>query len=328
MTDDIPPHLLDQLLKFLALARPQNALEWHEWHVTPVPGGANNLLYRIDRGAQKLAVKFSRRDKRKRARREAQALNALQSTQPPLAPRLLHYGHIMVDLDVTVQSWTPGEVSGQPPQKEEDWRALVAHYAALHSISHQQLPGTFLNAVLNADSHVGAKQLVFTQLSLIPTEAQPDTLRASIKKLDRRKAVVWPKPPKRFLRNDPNLLNFIRLPDGWISVDWENSGWGDPAFEIADLLAHPCYMSIPEQRRKWIVETYISFMEDEQAAERIQTYYEVLLTWWLTRLARMLYEVPRGLDQRLIERPAEWQVDIKARYEIYWGCLQNLEKGS
>ena len=39
--------------------------------------------------------------------------------------------------------------------------------------------------------------------------------------------------------------------------------------------------------------------------------------WRVARLARSLYEVPRGLDKRLIDRSADWQADVYAKYEHY-----------
>jgi hypothetical protein len=37
----------------------------------------------------------------------------------------------------------------------------------------------------------------------------------------------------------------MRRAGAWASVDWENSGWGDAAFEIADMMTHPAYVTVP-----------------------------------------------------------------------------------
>jgi len=103
-------------------------------------------------------------------------------------------------------------------------------------------------------------------------------------------------------------------------VDWENSGWGDPAFEIADLRTHPAYLEIPATRWEWVVATYCDLRADADptAATRISLYYKVMLLFWVVRLARTLYEVPRGLDQRLVERPHNWEEETREKYTLYW----------
>ncbi len=43
-----------------------------------------------------------------------------------------------------------------------------------------------------------------------------------------------------------------------------------------------------------------------------------MVVWWVARFARSVYELPRGLDQRLADRPAGWHVaDMQARCERY-----------
>jgi aminoglycoside phosphotransferase (APT) family kinase protein len=42
----------------------------------------------------------------------------------------------------------------------------------------------------------------------------------------------------RFSRGDPNLSNYLWSEDGLLLVDWENSGYNDPALELADMAEH------------------------------------------------------------------------------------------
>ena len=86
-------------------------------------------------------------------------------------------------------------------------------------------------------------------------------------------------------------------------MDWEYSGWGDPAFEIADMMSHPKFMNVPMERWVWVTNLYAEMTGDETAFARIQTYYPLMLVWWVARFARGLYEIPRGLDERLAARP-------------------------
>src|SRR6185295_4315285 len=111
--------------------------------------------------------------------------------------------------------------------------------------------------------------------------------------------------------------NMIRRPGDWASVDWENSGWGDPAFELADAMAHPAYAGVSGARWEWAIDVYCRLVGDPAAATRIATYYPLMLAWWAARLARMLYEVPRGLDRRLVERPHGWEEEMRGKYKHY-----------
>jgi hypothetical protein len=151
----------------------------------------------------------------------------------------------------------------------------------------------------------------------VPKKAQPASLQRLLRRFEKTHFSEWPAVPPALCRVDPNHLNFIRRPGLWGSVDWENSGWGDPAFEIADLMTHPAYLTVPASHWGWVVESYGQLTNDPAAAHRIRTYHQVMLVWWVARLARYLYEVPQGLDERLVQRPAEWLADIQAKYERY-----------
>jgi thiamine kinase-like enzyme len=116
---------------------------------------------------------------------------------------------------------------------------------------------------------------------------------------------------------DANTLNFIRRPGAWVSVDWENSGWGDPAFEMADMMTHPQFMTVPPERWDWVVALYAELCGEETAVTRIQTYYPLMLIWWVARLSRALYEIPRGRDERLAPRDPNWQQQGEQKLAYY-----------
>lgn len=163
------------------------------------------------------------------------------------------------------------------------------------------------------------------QLSAVPPAERPPELMRLAGKLMRDRWPSWPEPPLALCRVDPNVLNFIRYSGGLASVDWENSGWGDPAFELADLLAHPSYLEVPEARQEWLIEEWLAARGEPGAEARIRSYRALMLAWWAARLARALYEVPRGGDQRLAARPAGWQATATAQYNRYlalaWSAL-------
>jgi thiamine kinase-like enzyme len=152
----------------------------------------------------------------------------------------------------------------------------------------------------------------------------PPELQTLFTKLEKAAFSEWTQPAIALCRTDPNTRNFVRCTDGWRSVDWENSGWGDPAFEIADMMIHPAYITVPTEQWDWVVKQYIQAMNDPAAEPRIRAYYRILSVWWVARMARFLYEIPRGLDQRLVERPPEWQAEGQQKYDHYLMLAQSL----
>ena len=102
-----------------------------------------------------------------------------------------------------------------------------------------------------------------------------------------------------------------------VVVDWENSGWGDPTFEIAELIAHPAYLAVPQTRWDWVIDTYCRMVGQPDMRHRIETHLRIYRIWWVARFARYLYEVPRQRDQRLVVRDAAWLDEIQQKYDRY-----------
>jgi len=50
---------------------------------------------------------------------------------------------------------------------------------------------------------------------------------------------------------------------------------------------------------------------------RIRVYAQLMLVWWVARFARLLYEAPRGLDERLVMRPAGWESTARRQCQRY-----------
>jgi hypothetical protein len=74
---------------------------------------------------------------------------------------------------------------------------------------------------------------------------------------------------------------------------------------------------VPHERWEWLIDVYCAQRSDPGATVRIRAYYRFMLIWWVARLARTLYEVPRGGDQRLVAWPAGWLEDMRSKYERY-----------
>lgn len=305
------------LLHYLDITPVTTAHSWAEWMITPMAGGANNLLYRVTNEAVDYAVKFTIRDERNRAGREFAALTALQAAGLRVAPQAIGYAVDGFRQPVIVQSWLEGAVLTGPPQSQAEWLALIDHYCLIHSLQPEHTSVDLAEAVLTMTSGAAGKALIEQQVAKLPLVARPASLQTILAWLQRWTPPTWPPPPRTLCRVDGNWRNFIRQPQALLSVDWEYSGWGDPAFEIADLMTHPAYTSVELPTWQWLIEAYATASGDQTAAIRIQTYYTLMLVWWLVRWARFLYEVPRELDVRLAARSPGWQSETEQSYMHY-----------
>jgi thiamine kinase-like enzyme len=143
-------------------------------------------------------------------------------------------------------------------------------------------------------------------------------LRALLRRLEATPFATWADPALALCRCDPSVSNFVWRPHGLMSVDWENSGWGDPAFEVGDLLAHPTYVQVSAERHRWVVDSYAAMTGDTTSGERIWTYYVLMIVGWTVYFARMLHhELLPAEQQRLVARAANWREETVAKYRQY-----------
>ena len=299
------------------LSEHPQARTFQGWQVQPIPGGMNNLVYQVCNADEQYAVKFTIRDARDRAGREYQALSALQAAGLNIAPQPVLLDRESFPQPVIVQTWLEGHVTGEPPLSREDWLSLVQHFAAIHTVTPHRIKYSLPEGVLTCWDIPSGIALIHNQMALIPPTEQPAELLTLAQQI--RQTLFPPIHTKRvsLCRVDANIRNMIQRPGAWASVDWENSGWGDPAFEIADLMAHPAYEGVSQNAWAWMVDTYSRLTDDPAIVTRIQSYYLILLVWWVARLVRARYEVARGLDARLVARSPDWADKNQAQTRHY-----------
>jgi aminoglycoside phosphotransferase (APT) family kinase protein len=311
------PQALHPLLDHLAQGRPREEHTWQDWRITPIAGGRNNLLYRATGSFGDLAVKFTLRDARDRAGREYGALLALQAAGLDLAPAPVLLDRKRYPLPVVVQTWLAGEVSAVTPATDAEWHSLIEHFVRIHTVARRgatvRLPATVLDVCSAADG----LRAVRGQLARLPRTAQPAALQALVRKLEATRFPRWSRPAVALCRGDSNISNFVRRPGGWASVDWEYAGWGDPAFDVADLSAHAAYADVPRERWDWVFDQYCAMAGSPAAIERIRVYGRIMAVWWVARIVRYQVEVPQGQDRRLVAAPEGWEADMQAKYEHY-----------
>jgi aminoglycoside phosphotransferase (APT) family kinase protein len=307
---------LQHVLGLLAQTPVMDPCELDGWWVTPLVGGTNNALYRATRQDGDVVIKWCIRDARGRAEREYAALTWLDQVAPGCAPRPIMLEATRYSKPVVVQTYVDGAVLTAPPRDDAEWLALIACLVRIHQVP--MAGGTQIQpAFINADSVAAGRQMIRTQLTAIPEDAWPATLHELVWALDAIVMTDLAPVPLTLCHVDSNHRNFVQTTAGMVAVDWENSGWGDPSFEIAELIAHPAYLTVPADRWQWVIDTYARLMGHPHVRERIATHLRIYRVWWAVRLARYLYEVPRNRDERLVARDADWFDDMQRKYARY-----------
>jgi len=319
---DVPGHSASQRLAPSARnssVQTRGAWQWQGWEVHPICGGMNGRVFRASGLEGDVAVKFTVRDKRDRAGREWAALTLLAENSDTLAPRPLLLERDRYPQQVIVQSWLDGDSSDSPPADDTARESLCRHLLEIHSLPKSPGRPDIRPLVLYITSASDALRAISFQHSRMPRAGWPQAVNDLVDQALSISWPHWPRPPLRFCRGDPNIRNFIRRPDSWASVDWEYSGWGDPAFEIADLLVHAAHVNWPRRQTRLLVDLYCAHSGDTTIRVRIPVYETLMLVWWTLRLGRLLPEARSGVDPRLAELSHSW---YQERLELQKNYLQ------
>ena len=300
-----------------ATAQSRGAWQWQDWEIHPICGGLNGRVFRASGPEGDVAVKFTVRDSRDRAGREWAALTLLAEYSDTLAPRPLLLDRDRYPQQVIVQSWLDGHSSDSPPADDAAWESLCRHLLEIHSLPKGPDRPDIRPVVLYVTSASDALRAISFQHGRMPRADWPQAVNDLVDQALSISWPHWPRPPLHVCRGDPNIRNFIRRPLSWASVDWEYSGWGDPAFEIADLLVHAAHVNWPRRQTRLLVDLYCTHSGDATIRERIPVYETLMLVWWTLRLGRLLPEARSGVDTRLAELSHSWyqeRLDLQKNY--------------
>ena len=292
--------------------------QWQDWTIVRIDGGMNNRLFRATGPNGDVAVKFTTRDTRDRAGREWAALEFLAENSADLAPLTLLLDRDRYAHQVIVQTWLAGESSASIPVGDAAWNSLSQHLLTIHSLPKSPDHPAIRPVVLFVTSPAEALQAIRLQHSRLQRAEWPDAVNDLTAQVLSIRWPRWPQPSLRFCRSDPNIRNFVRRANAWASVDWEYSGWGDPAFEIADFLVHAAHSEWPRQQTRRLANIYGECSNDTAIRERIAVYETLMLVWWTLRLGRILPEARSGRDKRLVTFSQSWLLDrqrLQKRYQ-------------
>ena len=113
-------------------------------------------------------------------------------------------------------------------------------------------------------------------------------------------------PPLCFCRSDPRFANVIQRPDGRLGlVDWEDSGLGDPARDLADIMTHANQEDLvsPDEWQAFL-QPYLAVRMglDPGLRRRMHLYRAVFPVFWLNLL------LGQGLGMIESGQPVTWHV--------------------
>jgi aminoglycoside phosphotransferase (APT) family kinase protein len=274
----------------LALTNQQDEFSHAGWALRRIYGGMNGIIYRAENrlDEQVFAVKIRRRDERNRAGREFAALQTLSMLAQPPAPRPIA---LYPDLpqfpgDIIISAWVDGLVLDELPGHERDlWGRILAVCARVHSIAPGDAPA-IRDAVLPIRSARDVMDEIQRRYTRLPDVQLGDMTKAEMG--------IWLEIADRYVAQndcaanrlglitcDTNPSNMIDSDGRIMIVDWENSGWGDPAFDIADLLVRPNCAGLSPQDRAWVMGHYAEIAGDSRLVERIAIYERLMLLFWL-----------------------------------------------
>jgi len=276
-------------------------------------GGANNALYKIETENGTLACKLCVDDGRQRAVREFGALSAIQAAKVDIAPRpvFIDESKVILPYPVVIYHWVEG-CTLEVPLSSLQLENLLASYHCLHSIKSGAYPALKLTAWFHwfdFDAYLReirelaacyapwlAKQIPMGASLANRIESCIETCEAFIEtsKVSPQKDSI----PLRLTRVDPNPANAILGSDGHLRwVDWEYSGWGDPALDIAELRWHAALQPLGEEALHWLRINYKPSFMDPGFGARLRVWDHILAARWPLLILRALWSKHNGPDR-------------------------------
>jgi aminoglycoside phosphotransferase (APT) family kinase protein len=321
-------------LQVVAVAHAAGGNAWTDDDVAVhrVSGGSNNALYKVETDGQCCAVKLCVADGRRRAAREYGVLLLLHRAGLDLAPQPLGLDEscTVVPFPAVVYHWLRGKSLGPTPTVRE-LTVLLEGYHSMHALHRDEHVSSVGNP-LDAWFHWFDFEVYLAELHdflaeygswLATTELDGPYLRERLAQLvdgcaeTIRTTSVDPscESVRRCLcRVDPNLTNTVLDESGRLRwVDWEYSGWGDPALDLAELRWHAALSGLSELQQDWLRENYRRPSDDLGFQDRLAVWDRLLATRWPFLVLRMLWSTHNGSDRVRLTRPDVDPVALRER---------------
>lgn len=303
---------IERWLEVVAAAHEAGGERWTAGDVTVVRlnRGFNNALYRIEADRQQVACKLCVVDQRRRVAREYGALRLLQAAGLDIAPQPLALDEScqVLPFPAVVYRW----LAGKPVPPSPSQTQLAALLESLHQM-HSPSPSAALPDAWFHWFDFGRYLDEMDSLSarydpwLRAHDPEGPALIDRITRLREHCAAVVATTPAdpsrekvslRLCRSDTNLANAIWGEDGRVRwVDWEFSGWGDPAMELAEMRWHAGYVGLSRAQHTWLRQNYRQPADDPGFEERLAVWDRLIVTRWCQLILRTLWSAYNGPDR-------------------------------
>jgi thiamine kinase-like enzyme len=310
-----------QWLSIVAAAHAAQASTWAEGDVTVerMTGGNNNALYRVEMDGRSYACKLCVPDWRQRAACEYASLRLFHTSGLDIAPEPLWLDEScqIVPYPALAYRWLRGE-SLDTQLTQTQLAAVLASVQLMHTLTPNEHP-----RIRDSWFHWFDWQRYLAELGdfldqygawLEATISEGRDLRERLARLIDccaqcvAAARVSPSRDRialRICRADTNLANAIWSDDGRVRwVDWEYSGWGDPALELAEMRWHVAMSSMTEEQHNWLRDNYGCPAGDDGFEERLAVWDRLITTRWAFLILRALWSAYNGPDRLRLSRIA------------------------
>ena len=247
----------------------------------PLSGGMNNALYRLWHDGRELCLKLHVVDDRRRAGREWATLTLLARRGHPRAPDPV-WRSPRDDRPAIAMTFVGGEPLGDAHLQPAQLDAIAEALADLYSITPADVREPIAEVATPARAMLRRVRADW---------AAPDAAANPARQHDAQLWQSWAhgpdpetllRPPTQrvFGRGDPSLANLLWNGTRVALLDFEYSGWTDPAYELADLVEHPRSRGTPDA-------TWYAFVDrfalDPSAVIRHRAARRMLALFWLAR---------------------------------------------
>ena len=264
------------------------------WGLVPLSEPSSHLVYEALVDGERCCLKIYRSWARNEPAREWLLLNALDGSG--VAPRAVwHSPEGMRPALLT--SWVEGGVlAGRSTLSREDARG-IAH---AHRVVHETVLPPSAEVAISAGAVVVARVLEWwpelgaMAADVAPTDAVQRYVADAPFTASTAAVELLSIEQPCLVRGDTNLANYVRGDDGIRMVDFEDSGIGSRAFEVADMVEHFANRTVSED--SW-QELAMPVAPDDLRAARV-----IMAEFWFALTIRRNH---RGLAMRPPITPAQ-----------------------
>jgi thiamine kinase-like enzyme len=329
--------VLQNILRLVSEARAIGSDEYQAggWRVLRIRGGMNNALYRVDSGEASFACKLCVSDERRRVEREYAALELLHKRSVDIAPKPVGIDRSgsSVIYPAVVYEWVEGSPMN-PERNDSHLHILLNSVQSMHACRPERDDRRRLRIpVQKAWFHWFGRAPYINELNEFMEKYAPWLRRISnegqalSKRLERLARIAGERLeampvalecetlPLCFCHVDPNSNNIILRADGQVRwVDWEYSGWGDPALDLAEYRWHMAYVGLSASQQAWFREAYQIPADDASFYQRLAFWDALLAVRWPLLMLRWLWSREHGPDRMRL-------TTVEAEKTDLWGRL-------